>query len=70
MKQEKILVSDITGKIYATTALIETNSSIFAQEERTIDEICNDGDISMREFIDNNANHKHHLVQLFPERKI
>ena len=50
MKQEEVILSDITGKACVMNILVEPTQTIFAQEERSIDEMCNAGDAQLRDF--------------------
>ena len=71
MKQEEVMLSDITGKACIMSIFTKPIQTMFAQEERTIDEMCNDGDTQLRDFIDcNSTNHEHHLTCFSPKKKI
>ncbi|MFW6231365.1 MAG: hypothetical protein ACOC32_05075 [Nanoarchaeota archaeon] len=50
MRQITAMMADISGMAEETDVLVEDRNTIFAQEERTVDEICNDGDAEYLEF--------------------
>lgn len=47
MKQVNLYLNNLEGDKESTTTFIEDSQKIFAQEGRTIDEICNEGDMEL-----------------------
>ena len=65
MKQKTVTFCRLDGKPTTGEVLVRTTEDTL--DGRTIEEICNDGDAQMDDFIDNNRNRKHHLKQNFSE---